>query len=409
MSKILKSIKKNTETNTFLYMKKKYSAPKIYNAKGDLSKRWYVYYSFRDPKSDLLVRQPPVYAGVNELKTNAERTEAITILRKSVSVILDNGYNPYIKDEFSDENKTYTIDYCFEFVLNLKKNILSQISYKDFSSRVNQFKKWLYEKGFKLKTIDKINKKAINAYLNEVQLKSSSMNRNNTRASLSSFFGTLESNEIISQNPVSKIEILKTKPKRNKSYTIEQEQNLFKYIEKENPVLLLFIKFISYNFLRPVEVCRLKVKDIDILNKKIYLKTKNKPVKIKIIPDILINEIPNLSLLNEDNYLFSKKCYGENWESKESTRRNYYSEEFSIIKEKFKLGTDYGLYSFRHTFITKIYTELVKTRTPNEAKNQLMLITGHNTMAALEKYLRDIDAVFPEDYSYLINTKKTAD
>ena len=106
--------------------------------------------------------------------------------------------------------------------------------------------------------------------------------------------------------------------------------------------------------------------------------------------------------------MFSKKCYGENWESKESTRRNYYSEEFSIIKEKFKLGTDYGLYSFRHTFITKIYTELVKTRTPNEAKNQLMLITGHNTMTALEKYLRDIDAVFPEDYSYLISTKKTA-
>lgn len=404
MSKILKSIKKNTETNTFLYMKKKYSAPKIYNANGDLSKRWYVYYSFRDPKSDLLVRQPPVYAGVNELKTKAERTEAITILRKSVSVILENGYNPYIKDEFSDDNKTYTIDYCFEFVLNLKKNSLSQVSYKDFSSRVNQFKKWLYDKGFKLKTIDKINKKAINAYLNEVQLKSSSMNRNNTRASLSSFFGTLESNEIILQNPVSKIEILKAKPKRNKSYTIVQEQDIFNYLEKENPVLLLFIKFISYNFLRPVEVCRLKIKDVDILNKKIYLKTKNKQVKIKIIPDILINEIPNLSLLNENNYLFSKKCYGEIWESKETTRRNYYSEEFSIIKEKFKLGTDYGLYSFRHTFITKIYTELVKTRTPNEAKNQLMLITGHNTMSALEKYLRDIDAVFPEDYSHLIKT-----
>lgn len=408
MSKILKSIKKNTETNTFLYMKKKYSAPKIYNANGDLSKRWYVYYSFRDPKSDLLIRQAPVYAGVNELKTKSERTEAITILRKSVSLILENGYNPYVKDEFSDENKTYTIDYCFEFVLNLKKNSLSQVSYKDFSSRVKQFKKWLDTKGFALKTIDKINTKAINSYLNEVQLKSTAMNRNNTRGSLSSFFTTLAKNEIIASNPVFKIEILKTKPQRHKSYTSEQEQKIFNYLETENPVLLLFIKFISYNFLRPVEVCRLKVKDIDIINKKIYLKTKNKPVKIKIIPDILINELPNLLLLNDENYLFSKKSYGENWNISETSRRNFYSEDFSFIKEKFNLGSDYGLYSFRHTFITKVYVELVKTLTPNEAKNQLMLITGHNTMSALEKYLRDVDAVFPEDYSHLIKNKKTS-
>ncbi|SMP22015.1 hypothetical protein SAMN06265346_107110 [Flavobacterium hercynium] len=28
-----------------------------------------------------------------------------------------------------------------------------------------------------------------------------------------------------------------------------------------------------------------------------------------------------------------------------------------------------------------------------------MLITGHSTMSALEKYLRDIDAVLPDDYS----------
>jgi len=37
--------------------------------------------------------------------------------------------------------------------------------------------------------------------------------------------------------------------------------------------------------------------------------------------------------------------------------------------------------------------------TPNEAKSKLMLITGHTTISALEKYLRDIDAVMPEDYS----------
>ena len=38
----------------------------------------------------------------------------------------------------------------------------------------------------------------------------------------------------------------------------------------------------------------------------------------------------------------------------------------------------------------------------HEAKSNLMPITGHSTMTALEKYLRDIDAELPEDYSKMI-------
>ena len=67
------------------------------------------------------------------------------------------------------------------------------------------------------------------------------------------------------------------------------------------------------------------------------------------------------------------------------------------------MGKDYGLYSFRHTFITKLYRELRKELTPFEVKSRLMLITGHTTITALEKYLRDIDAELPEDYSDLIH------
>jgi len=39
-----------------LSKKKKFSAPKIYSANGDLSKRWHVYYSFRNPETAMLER-----------------------------------------------------------------------------------------------------------------------------------------------------------------------------------------------------------------------------------------------------------------------------------------------------------------------------------------------------------------
>ena len=60
------------------------------------------------------------------------------------------------------------------------------------------------------------------------------------------------------------------------------------------------------------------------------------------------------------------------------------------------------MYSFRHTFITKLYREMRKTSSQFETKSKLMLVTGHSTMTALEKYLRDIDAELPEDYSNLL-------
>ncbi|WP_091893900.1 hypothetical protein [Polaribacter sp. KT25b] len=38
-----------------------FSSPKFYTAKGDLSKRWYIYFSFRNPKKGKLERMENVY------------------------------------------------------------------------------------------------------------------------------------------------------------------------------------------------------------------------------------------------------------------------------------------------------------------------------------------------------------
>jgi len=48
-----------------LTVKKNYSTPKVYTANGDLKKRWYVYFSFRNPKTGKLKRITPFYGEVN--------------------------------------------------------------------------------------------------------------------------------------------------------------------------------------------------------------------------------------------------------------------------------------------------------------------------------------------------------
>ena len=76
-------------------------------------------------------------------------------------------------------------------------------------------------------------------------------------------FQLFEDNDIIPSNFVSKLKLLKAPPKRNKSYSENKLDFIYEYLKKNDPNLLLFIKFVSYNFLRPIEVCRLKVEDIN--------------------------------------------------------------------------------------------------------------------------------------------------
>ena len=303
----------------------------------------------------------------------------------------------------ASEIRQGSIPDAFEKGLKIKKNVLNENSYPKYKSHITRFQKWLTAKG--VEYIAEVNRTLVIEYLNSVLEKSSARNRNNARSTISSLFTVLEQNDIIKENFVLKINVLKTNPERNKTFTPEQLENIDSYLDVHDPLLKLFTQFISYNMLRPIEVCRLRVRDLDLQDRKLYVRAKNKSVKIKIIPDILFSEIPDLSHCDAAHYLFTPEKIGGVWEVGETDRRNYFSTRFKKVKDHFKLGTDYGLYSYRHTFITKIYRELAKTLSPLEVKSKLMVITGHTTETALDKYLRDIDAVLPEDYSHLLKNQ----
>jgi integrase len=431
-------------------MKLNYSEPKIFTGGVDitswsklsakdkktaLSKSWYIYYSFRNPTTGKLVRQTSIKAGANLYKDKKSRYYILTQLKESLVYVLSQGFNPYenntslaefieqlLSKEKIDNKKDistseillaeekleikpplYSIEQSFELALKTKAKVLTPTSYQNFSGRINRFNKWLVLEKFDLKNdISTISKKLVIQYLNTVLQATSPRNRNNTRTDISSLFQTLEDNEMIQDNFIKKINVLKSVPERNKTYTTTEQKNIFKYLEERDTVLFLFVQFVSFNYLRPVEVCRLKIGDIDLIDKKLYVRAKNKPVKIKIIPDILIKQLPDLSKLNKNDFLFTPAKIGGQWETKENNKRDYFTKQFKKVKDHFGLGKDYGLYSFRHTFITKLYKEMAKNATPFEVKSKLKLITGHATMDALELYLRDIDAVLPEDYSKLL-------
>jgi integrase len=416
-----------------LTVKKNYSIPKIYTASGDLKKRWYVYFSYRNPKTGRLKRITPFYGEAHKYKSKEDRLFVLSAYRKKILELLKAGFNPFDENDglyqkrkekkiapsnnllvenksMEIENKVKnhqkTIKEAFEFALQIKKKMISVRTHKSYTSRVKMLEQYVEKQYPDIKYINELSKNVLVQFLNDTLQRTSARSRNNCRIDLGSLLQVMEDNEIIDINFIKKIPVLKAIPERNKTYTNEVQEAIFTYLEKEDPVLLLYIKFVSFNFLRPIEVNRLNVGDLNLKDKTIKFKAKNSPLKTKIIPNILMEELPDLSKLEKSNPLFTPYGYGEKWDTTIENRRDYFSKRFKkVVKDHFNLGKDYGLYSFRHTYITKLYRELAKNATPFETKSKLMLITGHSTMVALEKYLRDIDAALPVDYSELIRTK----
>jgi len=374
-------------------MKLKFSEPKIFTGgvdidqwsklstaqkKDALDKYWYVYFSFRDPKTGKLKRQTNIKVGANNFKDMRKRIAHLRTLQRNLLLMLEAGFDPYgdntelemafmgktpntrtaerivevippepvptvlpmqrftpirptanfqstppiptqpipiqpipqvptvqptqtvapkpsVPDSTEIETEIVSIIEAFDLAMKTKQNVLNENSYVKFKSRINRFRKWLEKNSLSEGPIKSITKKTIITYLNEVLNETSARNRNNTRTDLSSFFQVLEDNDIILENFIKKLNVLKSTPTRNKTYTPAMERDIDDYLQENDTLLRLLTQFISYCLLRPIEICRLKIGDLDIQDRKIYVKAKNSPVKIKIIPEILLEQLPDLS------------------------------------------------------------------------------------------------------------------
>ena len=88
-----------------LSKKKNFSTPKIYSANGNLNKRWYVYYSYRNPETGLLQRMKNVYGGVNRYQTKEDRLIVLSVYRTKLLSLLKEGFNPFEDNSTLYENR----------------------------------------------------------------------------------------------------------------------------------------------------------------------------------------------------------------------------------------------------------------------------------------------------------------
>ena len=75
--------------------KTNFTKPRIYDANGDITERWYVYFSFRDPETGNLKRANNIYGKAHQYKTKAERYTLLNLYKRRLLKLLNEGYSPF--------------------------------------------------------------------------------------------------------------------------------------------------------------------------------------------------------------------------------------------------------------------------------------------------------------------------
>ncbi|MFZ4463768.1 MAG: tyrosine-type recombinase/integrase [Bacteroidales bacterium] len=341
---------------------------KIYDAGGDLSKKWFVFFSYRSPKSGKMIRFRE-FKGLQTQKSFEKRIQASEKLRDEINIKLKAGWNP-----FTDNGAIYEDDLTYTFAArrwgkarsgNRTFNFMASEYLKDiggladttvstYRSKLRIFDQWLDKNSMSGNDISSINNEIITAFFHFLidDQKLSSNSTNKYKILLTGVFDLAIHRKLIMYNPVHHIPVNTRVNDQTPRPIHENDIEILKQALKSDPQLWLAVQFEYYCFLRPGNEVRLmKIEWIDfhaghILVPKTFAKTKND--KLITIPNqflkILIEEY-KLNTYPSYFYVFSENGMpGTRHLGKNNLR-------FRFVKIRKELGMPdkYKLYSWKHT------------------------------------------------------------
>lgn len=344
--------------------------PKLKDHGGDVSKKWYVEFSYRNPYTDSMVRQR-YYDGFAQMKSASERYNYANKLIGNINSKLETGWLPYKEEQitFQDElvyaqvaarygteskGTANVRSYLSEF-LSFKKATINDKSYQTYRSKCRIFCEWLEANGYKDKPVLQITQEIICKYLTHlaVRQKLSRLTIDKYAQILRTFFDWLLKNKkCIHENPVHDIPRLGTlKDNAAKPIPKEPRRILMNALAIEDKQLYLVCQMEYYCAIRPNECRLLKIKDIDFEHKVITVRneiSKNGLTQIVNIPKQLYNYIVSMKIHlwpHKDDYMFSKNGKP----GKTPLGKNNFRNRFNRHRDHLGLPDDYKLYSLKHT------------------------------------------------------------
>jgi integrase len=275
-----------------------YKLARLNDSQGDLSKQWFVYYSYKHPETKKLVRFRKVLS--MKLLTKTARYKKSNEIISALNVKLKAGWNP-----FNDDVKATNIVDAINFVVKVKKSQTNRKrTWYAYDSYARIFISYLKKHNLSSFQIDEFDSTHAWKFMDYIQIKNEINNRtyNNYVKFMRTFFNVLKKRSYVSLNPFDFVDIL---PQEETSLVVFTKNEL----KQDNFPLYIITRLIFCCFIRPAEICRLTFRDIDMINQEIIIQSriaKTHTARRVVIPTYILNDIKDFcNGQSPSNFLFS--------------------------------------------------------------------------------------------------------
>ncbi len=285
----------------------RYKFARLYDKKGDLSKRWFVGYYHIHPETNKYSLFK-IWISTT-LRTRTARLKKARELINNIDNRLINGFNP-----FEQENLGFTkLTDALYNTLQFKATYTKPRTVQTYRSYINSFIIWLKLTNLENISIESFNYQLAQKFVDYLKIEKKVRNRtfNNYVEHCRAIFNDLVNREYILRNPFNKIKLLPEDERSVFAYT-KTELDLLRYhFPKDAPKLWLVCQFVFYCAIRPAELVRLKIKYIDLDHGKIFIPaeiSKTRRQAVINIPVPFSQDLEQLKLhkLDQEYFLFSK-------------------------------------------------------------------------------------------------------
>jgi integrase len=376
--------------------------PVLFDAGGDLSKKWYILFYVRNPRTNKLERQR-IYKGINDVHTIEGRYELGNKMLKHWTEKLQAGWSPladqnivyadnlefqsYIKNYRNSKSKNGTFRFFASKYIDYVKNNIEESTIATYRSKLRLFDAWLEANSLNEVDLSVINNQVMVKFFTfiiEVRKLSKVSLKNYTKL-LAMVFNYVKKERPQLINPV--YDLPETKRINDNTPQPIQQIDILKFakvLKEGDPQLWLGCCFLYYCFIRPGKELRLlKIGDIDFGRGTLRVSPENAKSVERIvgIPDEFLNELRDyyqLHIFNRNYFVFSKDGLpGDSFIGKNNLRQR-----FVKIRKEMNMPEMYKFYSWKHTGNVRAEKSGITLR-------ELQEHNGHANMKTTENYLKN--------------------
>lgn len=258
---------------------------------------------------------------------------------------------------------------------DLETNVIKLATFDDYKQQLKTFQDFISKDVF----LYKISTADLNAFLDDIYINKAltAVTRNHYLQTLRTFFNYAEKHGFIMSNPAKNLDNIKPGIKKRLPIPENIINQIFKFLQENNEnYYLLACNLLYCCFIRPSEICGLKIKDLSFKNQTIFISqeiSKNKKNQVVTMPQNVVEMLLDLKIYRypSDYYIIGRNFTP----SRDKCSDKIIRAKWLKIRQKLRLSDSYQFYSLKDSGITKMISLLDVAQVRDQARHSSISIT----------------------------------